>query len=107
MHLLMSWMPSLLRSLLLMAAGVILAGCAIAPPGGGAISETAWAKASELPGDGHAAASWEHYRLPGKAQVSFVADRNEGRDALVATAIAAASAVRHKVRIEPRELGGL
>ncbi len=44
-------------------------------------------------------------RLPGKAEVRFVPVTLDGRHALAATADAAASVVRRKVRVEPQALG--
>lgn len=86
------------------AITVVLTGCASPPSVPGSIAQTAWAQASALDGQSDSAASWEHHRLPGKVQVRFAAAREDGRDALSATAVSAASYVRRKVRIEPAEL---
>ncbi len=87
---------------LLTTASTLLAGCATAPPAGG-IAGSAWAQASELRGP----AGWEHHAFPGKAPVQFTPVRVAGRDALSANAVAAASAVRHRLRVEPGEFGRL
>jgi len=50
---------------------------------------------------------WEHVALPGKARVRFVPVRDDGRPALEATAVSAASLVRKRVHIEPQDLGQL
>lgn len=73
------------------------------------MSATAWAQASSLQAAGPSADAtpWEHYRLPGKTAVDFHPVRMDGRDALAATAVSAASLVRHRMRIEPDQLGRL
>lgn len=103
-----------------LAAGVatcaLLAGCALAPPrgsgeGGGegrVIAGSAWAGASQdSPAGTSRHGGWEHRTLPGKAPVRFAPVRNEGRAALSATAVSAASVVHRRVRIEPHDLGRL
>lgn len=86
---------------------VLLAGCASAPPSP-QIAQTPWAEASRVaairpaPHEG-----WEHFALPGKARVRFIPVRDDGRPALEATAVSAASLVRKRVRIEPQNLGKL
>lgn len=86
-------------------AALALAGCASKPVPAG-IAGTPWAQATTLSGPGNAA-RWEHYRLPGKQEVRFAGERIDGRDALSATAVSAASLMRKRVRIEPHELGNL
>lgn len=86
----------------------ILAGCASSPPPSQPIADTPWAEASRvaavrpLP-----QAGWEHVALPGKTRVRFIPVRDDGRPALEATAVSAASIVRKRVRIEPQDLGRL
>jgi hypothetical protein len=89
---------------LLAATAALLAGCASTPPSQDQVAQTPWARAASLPADGKPAAGWEHHSLPGKNPVTFAPVREDGRDALAATAVSAASYVRHKVRIEPAEL---
>ncbi|WP_239024312.1 DUF3047 domain-containing protein [Ramlibacter humi] len=69
------------------------------------LADSSWARASG--GAGLDPLSWEHQRLPGKAPVTFRPVRLDGRDALSATAVSAASVVRNKVRIEPQELAAV
>jgi hypothetical protein len=88
-----------------------LAGCATSPsvpqrPQD--VAGTAWATASQVQQRAvQQAARWEHLALPGKRQVEFAAVRHDGREAMSARAVAAASVVRKRVRIEPAELGNL
>jgi hypothetical protein len=99
--------PRAWTSVLLFAGISFLAGCATAPVPS-PVAFSAWAQASALP-PGHAggADGWQHQPLPGKTQVQFTPVRVDGRDALSATADSAASVMRHRVRIEPSELGSL
>ena len=86
----------------------LLAGCASSPPLTQTIADTPWATASRVsavPPVLHA--GWEHVALPGKTRVQFVPVRDDGRAALEATAVSAASVVRKRVRIEPQDLGRL
>lgn len=86
----------------------LLAGCASSPPPTQTIADTPWASASRVsavPPAPHA--GWEHVAFPGKTPVQFVPSRDDGRAALEATAISAASVVRKRVRIEPQDLGRL
>jgi hypothetical protein len=86
----------------------LLAGCAWSPPPTQAIADTPWATASRVsvvPPESPAV--WEHVALPGKTRVQFVPARDDGRAALEATAVSAASVVRKRVRIEPQDLGRL
>ncbi|CAA9437076.1 MAG: hypothetical protein AVDCRST_MAG51-2978 [uncultured Ramlibacter sp.] len=54
-----------------------------------------------------ATSRWEHFKLPGKSEVRFAADRHEGRDALAATAVSAASVMRQRLRVEAADLANL
>jgi hypothetical protein len=93
----------------LLALAVSVAGCASAPKQA-TLSDTAWARASSVPAAGapqSATEGWRHHPLPGKQEVQFVPVRQDGRDALAATAVSAASVMRHKVRMEPDQLAGL
>ena len=86
----------------------LLAGCASSPSPTQTIAETPWAQASRVPVFPPAPnAGWEHVTLPGKTRVHFVPVRDDGRAALEATAVSAASVVRKRVRIEPQDLGRL
>ncbi len=94
---------------LAVAFSALLLGCASAPTGL-ALSDSPWAAASQVASAHKTPAhggGWEHLKLPGKSQVQFLAVRSDGRDALGATAVSAASVVRHRVRIEPSELANL
>jgi len=85
-----------------------LAGCASSPPSTQSIADTPWAAASRVEIAAPAPqAGWEHVALPGKTRVQFVPVRDDGRAALEATAVSAASVVRKRVRIEPQDLGRL
>lgn len=88
-----------------------LAGCATSPSvqeGPPDVARTAWATASQVQRvAARPSAGWEHLPLPGKRQVEFAAVRHDGREALSAKAVAAASVIRKRVRIEPAELGNL
>jgi Protein of unknown function (DUF3047) len=50
-------------------------------------------------------AQWKRFAFPGKRATEFVAQRLDGRDAMLATSDNAASMLRHKLRIEPADLG--
>ncbi|HYD76799.1 MAG TPA: DUF3047 domain-containing protein [Ramlibacter sp.] len=69
------------------------------------IADSPWAGASTVAGVVGSADAWRHWRLPGKAEVRFVPVTVNGRHALAASADAAASVVRRKVRVEPEALG--
>ncbi|MVQ30337.1 MULTISPECIES: DUF3047 domain-containing protein [Ramlibacter] len=97
--------PSLTLSLLVALCGP-LSGCMTTPAEPAPIGASAWAQASRLPA-GTGTEGWLHQSFPGKRDVQFESVRQDGRDTLAATADAAASTVRHKVRIEPAELGSL
>ncbi|HZY19717.1 MAG TPA: DUF3047 domain-containing protein [Ramlibacter sp.] len=90
------------------AVAIWLAGCASTPGAVLPLSNSPWAQASLFASETPSAPElWEHQKLPGKTPVQFHSARVDGRDALAATAVAAASVVRHRVRIEPDELGSL
>jgi hypothetical protein len=92
----------------LVAAAGLLGGCATRTVQPATVGQTPWAQASTLMTSANAPAErWEHQRLPGKTEVQFTPVRIDGRDALAATAVSAASIMRHRVRIEPNELGRL
>jgi hypothetical protein len=95
-------------SIALLLGAMTLAGCA-AMRVDGEVSNTAWARASLLSSTVNAApdSAWTHQQLPGKTPVLFSGVRLDGRDALAATAVSAASVMRHRVRIEPAELDHL
>jgi hypothetical protein len=91
---------------LLVAASLLLSACATAPADNTVVGDSAWATASRLP-SGATGARWQHQSFPGKKAVQFTGARQDGRDTLAATSDSAASTVRHKVRIEPADLGSL
>jgi hypothetical protein len=97
-----AWAPALL-----LTGAAFLGGCAATAPEPSIVGSSPWAHASSLTADPAGNPRWEHQRLPGKTQVDFRPVRLDGRDALAATAVSAASVVRHRVRIEPSELGHL
>jgi hypothetical protein len=66
------------------------------------LAQTPWATAGARYG-----AEWAHFRLPGKRGVDFRYVRNEGRDAVAATSVSAASMLRKPVRIEAQDLGSV
>jgi hypothetical protein len=87
-------------------AAALLGGCASLPaPGAGAAASVAGSPWAAAAGQQRRPGSWEHYALPGKRAVEFHYVRNEGRDAVAATSVSAASMMRKKLRIEPEELG--
>lgn len=95
-------------SSLVVLAVALLAGCAARPPANDVIGASPWAAASRLtPRAATTRVRWEHQPLPGKAQVGFEGVHHQGRPALSATAVSAASVVRKRVRIEPQDLGRL
>jgi len=49
--------------------------------------------------------TWQHYQLPGKQPTAFSFTRFDGRDAVMANAESSASMLRHRIRIEPGDLG--
>ena len=49
--------------------------------------------------------TWQHYQLPGKQATAFSFLRVDGRPAVSAQAKSSASMLRHRMRIEPTELG--
>lgn len=49
--------------------------------------------------------TWQHYQLPGKQATEFSFQRVDGRPAVAAQAKSSASMLRHRMRIEPAELG--
>ena len=72
--------------------------------------DNAWTRASAAPqqmvepGLTRDKPKWQHYTLPGKRASSYAFVRLDGRDAMAATAVSAASLLRQKLRIEPQEL---
>ncbi len=96
--------PSVLARCLAAATALLLAACASLPPPDG-LADSDWARASAL--DDDAGTEWQVQRFPGKAPVRFAAVRQAGRDALAADAQSAASMVKHRVHIEPADLGSL
>ena len=87
-------------------AALFLAGCSTLPAGPAAnpVADTPWATAGVPP---HLAGEWAHFAFPGKRHVDFHYVRNEGRDAIAATSVSAASMLRKKIRIEPGDLGNV
>ena len=104
----MNWIGSTRAGAALACIAALLAGCASAPTPAPAIADTPWAEASRIAAiRAPAQPGWEHIALPGKTRVKFVPVLDEGRAALEATAVSAASLVRKRVRIEPQDLGRL
>jgi hypothetical protein len=91
---------------LLVAAA--LAGCSAVPGTEGAISNP-WRDPSgqSMQVAPPPSARWDHLTFPGKAASKFSYARNDGRDAVAATAASSASMLRRKVRIEHDELGSV
>lgn len=88
-----------------LAATLLLAGCVSTPtvPEGSAVglAATPWTIASSAAPD---AATWQHYKLPGKQPSQFSYVRKDGRHAMAAHSKSSASMVRQVVRIEPDDL---
>jgi hypothetical protein len=71
------------------------------------IPETAaWEAASSI-GAARELGAWEHYRLPNKKATRYLAQRVEERDSMQAHAVASASMLRRKLRVEAHDLGTL
>lgn len=94
--------------------GALLAGCASLPASEEGAKRagtggSGWEDASAIGASpaGLQSPAWEHYKLPGKKPVQFTPVRVDGREALQATAVSAASAMRKRVRVEPHALGRL
>jgi len=104
-------LPSRLAAAWALTVALLLAGCAAPPEGRPSgpepLDPSAWSRASSVPRSGVDSRRWEALLLPGKTPVRFVPTTHEGRAALAATAESAASAVRHRVRIEPEHMGRL
>lgn len=88
---------------------MLLAGCASTrpqpePPG---IDESPWAAQSAAVGRPAARRPWRHQPFPGKTPTQFRYAREDGRDAVSATASSSASMLRRRVRVEPAELGSV
>ncbi len=85
-----------------------LAACSsLAPSPADSASEatlgtTPWALKSV---GGDKGAQWRHFRFPGKQPSQFNYVREDGREAIAATARSSASLLRQEVRVEPAELG--
>ena len=99
---------------LLLPVILFLAGCATGPfhDRHAEISRSSWAgpatqHATGDPGARGVAARWEHHMLPGKSPTRFSYLRKDGRDAVAVDAVSSASLLRHKVRIEPADLGNV
>lgn len=72
------------------------------------ITGTAWAVMSvpAVQADGKPAdLNWEIFRVPGKEPTRYSYMQHEGRDAVLATADATGSILRHRQRVEPAALG--
>ncbi|MES2415363.1 MAG: DUF3047 domain-containing protein [Pseudomonadota bacterium] len=72
------------------------------------VTGTAWAAVSAA--SLHSAVkpddlNWEVFRVPGKQPTQYSYVQHEGRDAVLATAEATGSILRHRHRIEPADLG--
>lgn len=92
---------------LLLAAALVLAGCASAPlDPDRSLADSGWAQASMV-GAAGSADGWQAQAFPGKKRVDFRPVSKDGREALAATAASAASMVKHRVAVEPSELGSL
>lgn len=107
------------RAAMVLSFAALLAGCAAAPAKDrlGEIGRSAWADqsahlepanpAQEGPFSPAVALRWRHQALPGKSPTQFSYLRKDGRDAVAVTAASSASMLRHKVRIEPIDLGNV
>ncbi|MBI2770243.1 MAG: DUF3047 domain-containing protein [Burkholderiales bacterium] len=91
-----------------------LAGCSTVPLPGDSVPIAAnpWAAQSadpKAPTDaaGATGGNWQHYKLPGKTPSQFSYTRKDGRDAMAVMAVSSASMLRHKVRVEPQDLGSV
>jgi Protein of unknown function (DUF3047) len=89
-----------LRGLLSLSLGFAMLGCATQPA-----SVHAPANANVPSTQPDPWAQWQRFAFPGKRATEFVAQRLDGRDAMLATSDNAASMLRHKLRIEPADLG--
>lgn len=99
--------PSRHVSWLLLAVAAVLGGCATVPAEPDAqLADSGWAQASVV-GSADSVDGWQAHAFPGKKAVEFHPVQKDGRAALVATAVSAASMIKHRVQVEPSELGRL
>lgn len=87
-----------------------LAACTMLPPADeqvdGGMVTSAWTLAPLQQGAAPASANrWRHYLLPGKQASEFSYTRQDGRDAMAASAASSASMLRQTVHIPPDQLG--
>lgn len=90
-------------------AAVSLTGCGTTAPGTAAptVAASPWAQLSAAPSGARPVRGWRHQQFPGKSPTQFQYARDEGREAIAATASSSASMLRQDVRIEPAELGSV
>jgi hypothetical protein len=79
------------------------------PDAGSDIAGSPWARKSSATAAGAAgpASPWQHFALPGKKPTLFSYARNDGRDTVAVTSDSSASMLRHKLRVEPADLGNV
>lgn len=90
----------------LAALGAALSGCALVPPSTVDVASSPWAQSSPPP-PAAGSPEWTHYPLLGKTPTQFRYVRNDGREAMAATASSAASMLRQPLRIEPGQLANV
>ena len=81
-----------------------LVACSSVPSDGAHLAASPWAMASSRTAP---TSPWQHHTFPGKQATQFAYTREEGRDAVAAHAVSSASMLRHKLRIEPADLGSV
>lgn len=94
---------------LMTLAAASLTGCGTTAPGTAAptVAASPWAQLSAAPSGARPVRGWRHQQFPGKSPTQFQYARDEGREAIAATASSSASMLRQDVRIEPAELGSV
>lgn len=78
-----------------------LLGCASFAPSRESIDE----HSSVSPWTQTSAHAWRHHKFPGKGSTQFTYTRQDGRDAMAASAVSSASMLRQAVHIPPAQLG--
>jgi len=87
----------------------LLAGCSSlpVPPEPPTVDASPWAAQSAAMAGAAAPRPWRHQPFPGKTPTVFRYAREDGRDAVSATASSSVSMLRRRLRVEPADLGSV